>query len=314
MGSLYVYLPSKSTTRRNNIQRMINTAILLSTYNGEKFVSHQLESILNQTYKDFILYVRDDGSTDATVAILNKYSQENENIVILSDGKNNKGASASFLWLLKNVEAKYYMFCDQDDFWLEDKVQLQVEEIEKSNSDQNHPIVVYHDLILTNKDGIVINNSFWDLHDFKTNEVQFDSLFVKNVLTGCACLINQSMKNEVLKYNVEKIFMYDHVIALIAYGFGKAIAIKKGLILYRDHSNSVTPKLKVSLLFRFTNFFKNINRKEYLMSSIIQLEEYLKNYENFLKKKDNLKAKSFVSLRFKAPLIRFIYLKANFKV
>lgn len=296
---------------------MINTntttAILLSTYNGEKFISHQLESILKQTCQEFVLYVRDDGSSDSTLSILKEYSQKFNNIVIMNNGETNMGASASFLWLLKNVEAKYYMFCDQDDFWLEDKVKYQIEEIEKLKEDENLPIVIFHDLILTNSEGVVISKSFWDLHNFNIDNVTFESLFSQNVLTGCASLINQSMKNQVLKFDVNAIFMYDHLIALIGYGFGKAITIKKGLILFRDHSNSVTPKLKVSFGYRISNFFKNVNQKNYLMPAINQLAEYLKNYESLLNKKERTKAKTFVSLMHKMPLIRFLYLKTVFK-
>lgn len=292
---------------------MINTAILLSTYNGEKFLSQQLDSIFNQTYRQFILYIRDDGSTDNTLEILNDYSHKYKNIVILNDEKNNMGAPASFLWLLKNVEAKYYMFCDQDDVWLENKVEVQVENIEKSNYNQNLPIVVFHDLILTNSNGVVISESFWDLHNFQVDKIDFESVFVKNNITGCACLINQSMKNEILKFNVSSVLMHDHIIALIAYGFGKAISVKAGLILYRDHSNSVTPKRSISFSYRISNFFNNINRSDYLMSQIFQLEEYLKNYESFLNEKHYGSAKSFVSLRYKIPLIRFIFLKTVFR-
>jgi glycosyltransferase involved in cell wall biosynthesis len=293
---------------------MINTAVLLSTYNGGKFLSQQLDSIFNQTYSQFTLYIRDDGSTDNTLEILNDYSSKYENIVILNDEKNNIGAPSSFLCLLKCVDAKYYMFCDQDDVWLENKIEVQVENIEKSNYNQNLPIVVFHDLILTNSDGIVIKESFWDLQNFQVDKIGFESVFVKNNITGCTCLINQSMKNEILKFNVNSVLMHDHIIALIAYGYGKAISIKKGLILYRDHSNSVTPKRSISFSYRISNFFKNINRGEYLMGQIFQLEEYLKNYESFLNEKYFAKAKTFVSLRYKRPIIRFIYLKTFFNI
>jgi glycosyltransferase involved in cell wall biosynthesis len=286
----------------------------LSTFIGEKFLSQQLDSIFNQTYSQFILYIRDDGSTDGTLEILDDYSRRYANIVIFNDEKKNLGAPASFLWLLKKVEAKYYMFCDQDDVWLKNKVELQVESIEKSNYNQNLPVVVYHDLILTNTDGKVINESFWNLHNFQVDKIDFESVFVKNNITGCTCLINESMKNEILKFNVNSILMHDHVIALIAYGFGKAINIKTGLILYRDHSNRVTPKKKISFLLRIINFFNNINESCYLMSHIVQLEEYLNKYQYFLNEKHLNKAKTFVSLKNEIPFVRFIYLKTVFHI
>ena len=90
--------------------------VLMSTYNGEKYIQEQLESILTQTYHNIKIYVRDDGSSDQTLEILKKY--ENENKIILLKGTN-KGFIGSFLTLLKECEeADYYAWCDQDDIWL----------------------------------------------------------------------------------------------------------------------------------------------------------------------------------------------------
>ena len=97
-------------------------AILLATYNGEKFLVEQLDSLMSQSFKDFNVYVHDDGSTDSTCQILDQFCSRYDNIFLLDDPQNNRGAKGSFEWLLENVESNYYMFCDQDDFWLKDKV------------------------------------------------------------------------------------------------------------------------------------------------------------------------------------------------
>lgn len=294
----------------------MNTAILLSTYNGEKFIERQLESIFNQSFQDFCLYVRDDGSSDGTIEILKKYSHKHNNMFIFSDNPHtNRGASSSFMWLLNNVEADYYMFCDQDDLWLENKVELQIEAIQNYKMmDKNVPIVVFHDLILTNSQGSIINKSFWSVHNITIENITFESLFVKNVITGCTTLINQKMKTEILKCNQKNIIMYDHLIALIAYSFGKVITIKNGLILYRDHSNSVTPKLEIRFSFRVKNFLQNINRKEYFLPNIIQLEEFLKKFQNNLTAKQIISLKQTISIKKFAPIMRFIILKLRKKI
>ena len=94
---------------------MKSIAILLATYNGEKYLSEQLQSLLNQTNKDWKLYVRDDSSKDCTNEIIqdfqNKYPDK---VSILNNGGTNLGAKESFIDLLKSTEASYYMFCDQD--------------------------------------------------------------------------------------------------------------------------------------------------------------------------------------------------------
>ena len=89
--------------------------ILLSSYNGAVYIAEQLDSILSQSYKDIEVLVRDDGSKDDTLYILNAYANKYSNIkIIAADG--NLGSSRSFLELLSHSTADYVMFCDQDDF------------------------------------------------------------------------------------------------------------------------------------------------------------------------------------------------------
>ena len=105
--------------------------ILLSTYNGEKYLKEQLDSLLNQTYKNIDIYIRDDGSKDETVNIIKKYQNEYDNIH-LEEGKN-LGFIKSFFELLKNGDENVdiYSYCDQDDIWEEDKIERAVKFINK---------------------------------------------------------------------------------------------------------------------------------------------------------------------------------------
>ena len=95
--------------------------ILLATYNGEKFLREQLDSILNQTYKNFNLIISDDGSEDKTLQILKEY-QEKDNRVIVYNHKKNLGVISNFEFLLEKVNSKYFMFSDQDDVWNNTKI------------------------------------------------------------------------------------------------------------------------------------------------------------------------------------------------
>ena len=97
--------------------------ILLATYNGEKYIREQIDSILNQTYKEFRLLISDDGSTDGTRDILNEYKAKDDRIEIFMQ-EENLGVVKNFEFLLKKVEAKYYMFSDQDDIWKDEKIVL----------------------------------------------------------------------------------------------------------------------------------------------------------------------------------------------
>ncbi len=111
-------------------------AILLSTYNGQLYLKEQIDSLLDQTYKNWCLFVRDDGSSDDTLQIISTYAKKcPERIVLLTDNRGNIKPAASFMQLLSMVDMDYYMFCDQDDIWLSTKIERTYEEmvsIEKS--------------------------------------------------------------------------------------------------------------------------------------------------------------------------------------
>ena len=103
--------------------------ILLASYNGEKYIGDQLDSIINQTYKNWELIIRDDGSKDETMIILNKYEKKDERIKILRDDKGNLGFLKNFEELLFNAKEEFVLFSDQDDFWLKNKLEKFVEKI-----------------------------------------------------------------------------------------------------------------------------------------------------------------------------------------
>ena len=110
-------------------------AILLATYNGERFIKDQLDSILNQTYQNFVCYIHDDGSTDRTVDILKKYVSKYPKKIKLLEYPGKKGAVGNFLSLIdyavEHCREQYYLFSDQDDIWLPQKIELEVKKIRK---------------------------------------------------------------------------------------------------------------------------------------------------------------------------------------
>ena len=135
--------------------------ILLATYNSGPYIREQIDSILAQTYSDWKLVVRDDLSTDNTVEIINEYiCRYPDKISILDNHGESKRAYLNFVELLKNVESEYYMFCDHDDVWLPNKIDLSIQrmkEIEK----QDIPVVVHTDMKVVDQDLNTINESFW---------------------------------------------------------------------------------------------------------------------------------------------------------
>ena len=108
--------------------------ILLATYNGEKYVIEQIESILHQTYKNIRLLISDDCSTDDTRQILEQYQKKDNRIEIFFQEKN-LGYIRNFAFLLNQVKNKYYMLSDQDDVWLPEKVEKSIQFLKQNNAD-----------------------------------------------------------------------------------------------------------------------------------------------------------------------------------
>ena len=127
--------------------------ILLATYNGEKYIKEQIDSILNQSYTNFNLIISDDSSTDSTVEILKEYEKKDERIKLIVQ-KENLGYIKNFEYLLTQVNSKYYMFSDQDDFWVNDKVLKSYNKLVKENLD-----LVFCDLEIVDENLNKVNES-----------------------------------------------------------------------------------------------------------------------------------------------------------
>ena len=163
-------------------------AVLISTYNGEKYLEEQLNSILNQTYKNIEIVIRDDGSKDSTINIIKKYQEKYDNI-ILKEGTN-VGFIKSFFQLLAFANADYYAFCDQDDSWLENKIELAVRALNEVDN---------------SKPNMVFGNS--DYYDENMNLIgkgeEHKEFSFKNSLYEC---VAQGMTMNLLKKKLQIIF------------------------------------------------------------------------------------------------------------
>ncbi len=114
---------------------MKKAVILLATYNGEKYLEELLDSLVNQTYPNVQIYIRDDCSNDSTKDILYKYRNKYNNVHV-KIGKKNLGYPACFYALTDNApKSDYYFFADQDDVWFLDKVEKAIKKMEELNGE-----------------------------------------------------------------------------------------------------------------------------------------------------------------------------------
>ena len=218
-----------------------NVAILLATYNGEKYLKQQIDSIINQTYKNIIIYIHDDGSTDNTLLILNEYADKYPEIIKLLNYDKTGSAKNNFLSLLSRVDEEYIMFSDQDDYWLKDKIKLSIDTmLLAEEKDKNLPICVYTDMHVVDENLEVLYDSF--LKSTKKNGLKNDicDLLSDNSVAGCTCLINKKCCELANNYlDINNIKMHDWWVALIAKYCGKLIFLNEKTSLYRQHSNNV---------------------------------------------------------------------------
>jgi glycosyltransferase involved in cell wall biosynthesis len=237
-------------------------SILLATYNSELFLEEQLNSIINQKYSNWILYIRDDDSTDNTKEIIKNYEVTYKNIVHLKDNVKKRGATMSFLWLLKKVESDYYMFCDHDDVWLPNKIQLTLNKMLESDIDENKiPIIVHTDLVVVDKNLKLISDSFWKYSNLDILDVSYNNLAYANCITGCTMMINNTAK-KLINFEENIDFPHDSWIGLlVSYNNGIILSMDIPTILYRQHENNlIGVNKKKSILTRIED-----NRKRLLI-------------------------------------------------
>ena len=213
--------------------------ILLSTYNSEKYLMEQIQSYINQTYSDWRLIVRDDGSTDETLKILNKLAETYQDKIIFYRG-NNIGTIKSFEWLLAKSEAEYIMLSDHDDVWMENKIEvtlLKMKELETKHA--NKPLLVFTDLRVVNENLELVNESFWKYArlDVKSSS-DLNYLGVCNCINACTIMINKKAKEICLPFS-DKAKMHDAWIALKVCKYGEIGYVDKPTILYRQHSKNL---------------------------------------------------------------------------
>lgn len=227
--------------------------ICLSTYNGERFLREQLDSILAQTYTNWCLYVRDDGSKDATMDILKEYAQKDKRIHVVSDHQN-IGAKHSFMRLVEQCEqADYYAFADQDDVWDADKMEIALQTMQAAEVQYpDRPIVVHTDLRVVDANLQPIASSFWQYSHIRPEllDSNIHYLALCNSVTGCAMLFNQAARACSLPMP-EDAYMHDLWIAQrTMLAGGQIIPIFKTPIAYRQHGKNVIGASEYSVMRR----------------------------------------------------------------
>lgn len=224
--------------------------ILLATYNAESHLPALLHSLQDQTYGNWKLIVHDDGSADKTLDILKAFSAQDSRIHIIEDGKRFGSAQGNFMYLLQFSTSPYAIFCDDDDIWLENKLERLYAHITKS-ADSGEPCAVWCNSYVYNPQTGHIGGSasLAILKDLK------DTLFANCGVQGCAIMFNAALRDICLR-TPKVVAMHDHLLTLAAMTFGRFEYEPLHLMLYRRYEGTVTGHTDSTLKEKIRKFFQ----------------------------------------------------------
>nr|WP_276520483.1 glycosyltransferase family 2 protein [Vagococcus lutrae] len=227
-------------------------SVCMSVYNGERYLSEQLDSILQQLGEDDEIIISDDGSTDASLAIISDY--QDSRIRCYHNPK--KGVVSSFENAINKATQPIIFLCDQDDIWYPNKVEITLDYFGK-NPDKD---IILSDLTIIDNQQRVLFDSFHEQRDSKEG---FWKNVKRNSYIGCAMAFRSSIKKEVLPFP-KKIPMHDMWIGLIGEYHQTILRIPEKLVYYRRHDNNV------SELRTTTSFIKKMTWRVNLLRELFK--------------------------------------------
>lgn len=220
-------------------------AILMPTFNSGKFLREQVDSLLAQTYRNFVIITRDDGSSDDSPMVMEAYaSAYPEHFHVVARDGRNLGARGSFAFLLDHaltnkaalgLQKAYLMFCDHDDTWYPHKAAMTMQRMQSLEAQYpDVPALVHSDLNVVDDERRQIASSFVRYQGIKPLKNGFARMLVSNTVTGCTALINEELATLALPIPAN-VIMHDWWLALVASAFGRIDYIDEALLDYRQH-------------------------------------------------------------------------------
>lgn len=295
--------------------------IIMAVYNGQEYIREQLESLKDQTYTEWRLVIRDDRSSDKTAEIVKKFSDEVEQEVIFKVNEKPSGSAKNNFSLLINdaKESDYVMFCDQDDIWKKDKIEITFNKMKQAEEryGRDFPLLVHGDVEVIDENGNINADSMFEMSHINADS-KLPQILIQNHVTGCTMMCNKKLIAGISEYaSSEYIIMHDYLAALYASVFGKIEVIKKPLLSYRQHSgNSVGAKNNnnpVYLLKRLANGRKSY--KEAMETSRNQVKFFVEIYREELAAEKYCEEyelmSGYASLGSRAKLYRIMFYKKN---
>ncbi len=280
-------------------------AVIMSTYNGEKYLKEQLNSVLAQTNVDLDLFVFDDCSTDQTVNIIESFQQKHKNIYLKINEKN-KNFTYNFLDGLfsfkDNQDYEYYAFADQDDYWLQNKLEVAIDKIKQTDG-----CTLYCSNLKVVDENLIYANNNMLPKNYKNNH--YDVL-CKNIVTGCTIVMDNKFKDFATKHYPQDIYLHDHWLAAIANYCKDTNFVydeNPDKILYRQHNTNLIGSNKKVL--------KKLKKKTFQKSSFNLMKQFYELYKNHILEDDLIVFKKISKInKLKNKLYLFFKIKSNFSL
>lgn len=275
--------------------------ILMASYNGEQYIGEQIESILNQTETNWKLVIQDDCSSDATYQIACRYAQKHPNkITAVKRAKNSGSAEKNFFSMLAYADSDYIMFSDDDDVWLQDKIEKSMEIMQKAEqvNGADRPILIHSDLMVADEKLNVIANSMFQLQNLDAKRCRLNHILVQNIVTGCTMAVNRALVRMAAKAGTpENAIMHDWWFALIAAAFGTIKLVDTPTVLYRQHGkNAVGAKNANNITYNFKRLIRPMQAKNVLSNTYLQAQEFMEQYSSMMDETSLNLVKDFVTI------------------
>lgn len=257
--------------------------IVMCTYNGEKYIQEQLQSIVDNTIDNWNIIIFDDQSNDNTIEIIKAYQKKYPTKIFLRINQVKKGVITNFLngvyeTGLQMKKDDYIMLCDQDDVWNPNKIEKTLNGMNELTRiyGVNIPLLVCTDVRVVNDTLDIVNESFRRMNHYRINKLDFSHLMMENKVQGCTTMINKSTA-VMLDKIPDKATMHDGWLALIASAFGSIKYIDEPTMNYRQHGNNVqgSVEYKDDVKSKFSNLG---SQRKIVMDSTLQIKEFLEIY------------------------------------
>ncbi len=300
--------------------------ILLATYNGEKYLREQLDSILNQTYENIQLIISDDCSKDDTRNILKQYEEKDRRVKVYYQDEN-IGCIKNFEFLLKQVKNKIYMLSDQDDIWMPEKIEKTYQKLEDEKAD-----LVFGDLEVVDSELKMLYPSFNDFMKLSRKIKKYGNTqqlnYLYNCVTGCTIMARKDWIDKILPLPVNsKYVLHDHWIGLMISLKGKLAYLPEKYIKYRQHEDNEVGTDKISHQFKKLGqvrelflqvklgvFGTYVEQKEKFPKDLQQFNQKAYDYFKMLENKKNFNFKGWHIFHRLYRRETFIYYIENFMI